>query len=136
MNRSDDTALAVQLLADIALPLVHDGVLAWEQVAPDIVQRMLLEGMAVSSPADAVAVHPGLFGSSNQAKLTLARVGFKGQIPISITYRGMTLKSARYRRPGRGRSWQRAWWLAAAHPDARRHLEAAVGPLAEWQVEE
>jgi hypothetical protein len=136
VNRSDDTPLEVQLMADVALPLVHDRVLSWEQVAPNIVQRMLLAGMAVSSPADAVAVHPGLFTDAEQAKKALVRAGFKGQTPISITYREMSLKSARYLRGGRGRSWQRAWWLAAVQPDARQRLEAAVGPLADWQAEE
>jgi hypothetical protein len=33
--------LEVQVLAEVALPLVHDRVLAWEAVMPDIVQRML-----------------------------------------------------------------------------------------------
>jgi hypothetical protein len=136
VNRSVDTALEVQLLADVALPLIHDRVQSWEQVAPDIVQRMLLDGMAVSSPADAVAVHTGLFTDAEQAKKALARRGFNRHFPIGDTYRGLTVKSARYRRPGRGRSWQRAWWLAAAQPDARRCLEAAVGPLADWQVKE
>ena len=29
--------------------------------------------------------------------------------PIGISYREMTVKSARYRRAGRGRSWQTCW---------------------------
>ena len=58
VNRTADNPLEVHVLADVALPLVHDQVLAWETVAPDLVQRMLLAGMAVDSPSDAAALHP------------------------------------------------------------------------------
>ena len=51
INRTAADPLEVHVLADVALPLVHDRVLAWETVAPDIVQRMLLAGVAVDSPA-------------------------------------------------------------------------------------
>jgi hypothetical protein len=80
--------------ADIALPLVHDRVLAWETVVPDIVQRMLLAGIAVDSPADAWLLHPGLFANEKQAQKALERAGFKRQNPLSNTYREMSLKSA------------------------------------------
>jgi hypothetical protein len=132
VNRTDQNPLEVQMLADVALPLIHDRVLAWETAKPDLVQRMLLEGLAVDSPADAAALHPGLFRSANEAKLAFARAGFKGQNPIGDTYRETTLKSAAYRRAGRGRSWQRAWWLRAAEENARATLAQSVGPLSEW----
>ena len=58
VNRTAENPLEVHVLADVALPLVHDQVLAWETVAPDLVQRMLLAGIAVDSPADAAVLHP------------------------------------------------------------------------------
>ena len=93
---------------------------------------MLMAGIAVNSPADAALLHPNIFVSSNQAKLVLARTAFKGQNPMYDTYREMTLKSASYRLGGRGRGWQRAFWIAGSADDARLRLEAAVGPVAEW----
>ena len=45
----------------------------------------------------------------------------------------MSLKSAAYRRTGRGRSWQRAWWIDGAADEAKAMLERAIGPLAEWR---
>ena len=59
LNRTAADPLEVHVLADVALPLVHDRVLAWETVAPDIVQRMLLAGIAVDSPADAARAASG-----------------------------------------------------------------------------
>lgn len=133
VNRTAANPLEVQVLADVALPLVHDRVLAWEAVMPDIIQRMLLAGLAVDSPADAAVLHPGLFSDEKQAQKALERAGFKRQIPIDNPYREMSLKSAAYRRPGRGRSWQRAWWIEGIASDPRRLLEGAVGLLAEWK---
>ena len=134
VNRTEADPLEVHILADVALPLVHDSVTTWETVRPDVVQRMLLAGVAVDSPGDAAAVHAELVGTANAAKLTFQRIGFKGQIPMS-PYRGMTLKSAAYRRPGRGRSWQRAYWLEGDAAEARQVLEACLGALEGWMPE-
>lgn len=132
VNRTAANPLEVQVLADVALPLIHDSVVLWDSVKPDLMQMMLLAGLAVDSPADAAALHPELFTDAKQAQKAFERAGFKRQIPIGTTYREMSLKSARYVRGGRGRSWQRAWWIAGTESDARRQLETAVGKLAEW----
>ena len=58
------------------------GVLPWEMVKPDLVQRMLLAGVAVDSPADAARLHPACSPVQKQAKKAFERAGFKGQIPI------------------------------------------------------
>ena len=135
VNRGKDNPLEVQVLADVALPLVHDEVTTWDLVAPDVFQKMLIAGVAVDSPADSAALHPTLFGTSNQVKLAFKRAGFKGQTSYKDPIRGMTLKSAAYRRMGRGRSWQRVWWIEGRSYDARALLEAALAYLAEWQPE-
>jgi len=134
VNRSADNPLEVQVLADVALPLIHDRVVAWESMAPDLMQRMLLAGLAVDSPADAAALHPGLLPNVELAKKAFQREVFRGQIPIDNSYREMSLKSARYRRRGRGRSWQRAWWIETVVPHPHTILETVLGPLAEWRV--
>jgi len=48
-----------------ALPLVYDRLTAWDVERPDILQRMLLAGIAVDSPADAASLHPQLFGNGH-----------------------------------------------------------------------
>lgn len=133
VNRGPDDPLEVQVLADVALPLIHDALAPWEMVRPDIMQRMLLAGIAVSSPTDATALHPALFENAEQAKKQFERSGFKGQIPISDTYRGLSLRSATYRLPGRGRSWAQAWWLDGDADGARDALTRSLGALAEWK---
>ncbi|WP_232790403.1 bifunctional DNA primase/polymerase [Pelagovum pacificum] len=134
VNRTEADPLEVHVLADVALPLVHDSVVNWDSVKPDIVQRMLLAGVAVDSPADAVALHPHLFDNEKQAQKAFERAGFKRQIPYNI-YRGMSLKSAAYRRSGRGRSWQTALWLDRDVGVARAEIEVALGPLSGWKSE-
>ena len=81
INRTEDNPLQVHLMADVALPLAYDRVFAWDAVRPDIVQRMLLAGLAVDSPGDAALLHPGMFANENTAKKRFQREGFKGQNP-------------------------------------------------------
>ena len=132
INRGPANPLAVHILADVALPLVHDRIVPWDAVKPDLFQRMLLAGVAVSSPGDARQLHPSLLPEVAAAEKAFQRA-FGGQFPIGDTYRGMSVKSARYRRVGRGRAWQRAWWIEGEARDARRALETALGTLAEWK---
>ena len=119
-------------MADVVLPISYDRVQAWDAVCPGIVQRMLLAGLAVDSPRDAAALHPGLFGTKKAAEHSLARTGFNPQNPIRNTYREMGVKSARYRLGGRGHGWQTAYWIAETAADVRGTLEAAIGPVTEW----
>lgn len=133
VNRTAANPLEVQALADVALPLIHDRVVAWDAVVPDVVQRMLLAGVAVDSPADAAALHPGLLGSADAVESAFRRAAFNRQTPIGTLYREMTVKSAGYRRDGRGRSWQRAWWIDGEPDEMRRRLEAVLGVLAGWE---
>ncbi len=135
VNRTGDNPLEVQVLADVALPLIHDRVVAWEFVSPDIVQRMLLAGVAVDSPSDAATLHLAMFGSAEQARKAFGRAGFGGQKPISNTYREMSVKSAAYRRHGRGRGWQRVWWVEGAAQDIKALLERSLGTLQGWIVD-
>jgi hypothetical protein len=132
VNRTSADRLEVQVLADVALPLLHDRLTPWEALRPDMFQRMLLAGLAVDSPADAAALHPEMFTNDEQAKKQLAEV-FKGNFPIRTTHREISLKSARYRRAGRGRSWQTCWWIDGGEGDARARLERVLGPLDGWR---
>lgn len=85
VNRGDADPLEVQVLADVALPILHDSVEAWDIVRPNVFQRMLLASVAVTSPGDAALLHPGLFANCEQAKKQFSRSGFKGQIPYKST---------------------------------------------------
>ena len=132
VNRAAENPLEVHVLADVALPLVHASVVDWETVQPDMLQRMLLSGLAVDSPADATHLYPEMLGSEKRAQKLFEREGFKRQIPYEI-YRGMSLKSATYRRSGRGRSWQSAYWIDGACRDPRTTLQTALGEPLCWK---
>ncbi|WP_281842134.1 hypothetical protein [Sinisalibacter aestuarii] len=136
VNRIADNPLEVQILADVALPQVYDTIGTWDLERPDLVQRMLLAGVAVDSPTNATTLHPGLFANAEQAKKAFERIGFKGQNPLKTSCREMSLKSARYRRPGRGQSWHRAWWVEGDGRDVRGKLEDALGCLVGWTLEQ
>jgi len=133
VNRASANPLEVHVLADVALPLVCDHLTTWDVERPDVFQQMLLNGVAVDSPADAAVLYPELFGSANEAKLAFSRSVFKGQNPIYTSYREMTLKSAAYRRAGRGRSWQRVFWLDGSAGAVRLALEKELGSLEGWK---
>ncbi|RDD64188.1 hypothetical protein DU478_21485 [Thalassococcus profundi] len=135
VNRTAANPLEVHVLSDVALPLIIDRMTTWDVERPDVFQHMVLSGVAVDSPADAAVLHPGLFGNANEAKLAFSRSVFKGQNPINTSYREMTLKSAAYRRAGRGRGWQRAWWADGDPQSVRRQFEGMLGDLAEWHAE-
>jgi hypothetical protein len=125
VNRTEANPLEVHVLADVALPLRFDRIEPWEAVKPDIIHRMLLAGVAVTSPADAAALHPDLFRNAEQAKKVFERDGFKGQNPIGSSYREMSLNSAAYHRTGAGLGTQRAYWLSGMATQVRAELERA-----------
>jgi hypothetical protein len=135
VNRTADDPLEVHVLADVGLPLLHDRVSCWDIEAPDILQQMLLAGIAVDSPAHATLLHPRLFVSASAAKHRFRHSAFKDGSPIRTIYRETVLKSAAYRRPGRGRGWQRAWWVDGSVEEARAALERAIGPLDGWKLD-
>ena len=132
VNRTADNPLEVHQLADVVLPITYDRVASWELSRPDVVQKMLLAGLAVDSPADAAALHPDVFSTAAQAEKAFQRTGFGGHFPIGDIYREMSVKSASYRKGGRGLRWQRAWWIDGSSIEAHRKLEAALGPVAKW----
>lgn len=136
VNRTANNPLQVHVLADVALPLVHDRVLPWEMVRPDLLQKMLLAGTAVDSPSDATALHPEMFDSAKQAGKAFERAGIKRHSPIKNIHREMSLKSAAYRRHGRGRSWQRAWWLVGDSDVVAARLSEVLGPLGGWKPDD
>jgi hypothetical protein len=132
VNRTAENPLEVHVLADVALPIAHDRVQPWELVCPDIVQQMLLAGLAVNSAADATKLHPRLFATYAAADHAFRVAGFNRHFPISNLYREMAVKSAAYRVGGKGHGWHNAWWIGGTALEARRQLEAAIGSISEW----
>ena len=121
VNRTADNPLEVHVLADVALPLVHDRLSDRDLEAPDVLQRMLLAGLAEDSPEHAARLHPELFVSVEAAKKAFQRGGTQGHSPISDIYREMSLSSAA--------SPRRRWPAVAARLlDRRRRRRRQGGP--------
>ncbi|WP_324754005.1 hypothetical protein [Roseovarius sp. Pro17] len=110
LNRTAQNLLEVHILADVDLPLVRDCIAPWDSFQTGIFQRMLLEGAAVDSASDAFALYPEMFSSLHRQSRHFEGGYFRVRLLLYI--RDLTPKSARYCRTGRGRSWQRAWWIA------------------------
>ncbi len=96
VNRTKANPLEVQVLADVALPMVHDRLVAWDSLAPTCcsgcfwpVWRWIVRRCCNPSSS--------MFPSVEQAKKS-SSVGIWGTFPIDNPYREMSLKSARYRR--------------------------------------
>ena len=136
VNRTAANPLEVHILSDVALPVIYDRLTVWDTEKPDLFQKMLLRGIATDSPADATALHPEMFSNEKKAQKSFERAAFKRQTPMNISYREMSLKSASYRRLGRGRGWQRAWWIHGSAEAARSTLLEAIGPIDGWSLVE
>jgi hypothetical protein len=102
-------------------------------MVPDVLQQLLLAGVAVDSPADAAALHPVLFETVASADHAFHRAGLNRQFPIGNSYRDLAVKPARYRRSGRGRSWQSVWWIYGTDDQAKGLLEEAFGVVVGWE---
>ena len=118
INWIAETPLEVHMLADVVLPVAYERTLAWETVCPNVVQKMLLAGLAVDSPADATLLHPTLFENASQAEKAFQRSGFGEHFPIRDTYGEMSTKSATYRLSGRGHGWQSTTWISTTRQGA------------------
>jgi hypothetical protein len=81
INCTADNPVEVHILADVVLPIGHDCVSAWETDCPDMVQRMLLVGLAVDSPAHAAKLHPGMFETTSAAESSFRRAAINRQNP-------------------------------------------------------
>lgn len=124
--------MTVLLLIDVSRARVRS---IWEKLSllSLFPANMPSGGVEVDSPKDAAALHRQIFANERQAQKAFEREGFKRQIPIRDTHRGMSLKYAAYRRPGRGRCWADANWLDGDEQAAHARLTTAIGALAEWR---
>lgn len=112
VNRTAANPLRVYLLADVVVPLPIACLSRWQDVKPDVCERMRARGGRVldGSPTDAWRAYPDLFPTPEAARKALARIGqdqadkslregrtpFLGECPlVPVTYRpvGPKLKS-------------------------------------------
>ena len=142
-RRTADNPVTILLLADVVLPVPVATVTRWADVRPDLVERMAVRGVVLTSPGDLVICYPDLCGgSADAAEKALKRDGKiddLGDIPLRITlHRGMSGKypffPLRYRPVGRGQQMREAWFRPTIVPNPRAWLEEQLGPLAFFKM--
>jgi len=116
VRREARNPVDVVFFGDVCLPMPVDNLVGWDQVAPDVMQRMACRGCVLPSPTDAARCYPDLFATEMAARLALGRSEADlGVIPLYGHYNRMTPKSlvhVRYKANGRGQQWRQAFVAA------------------------
>ena len=138
VNRTARTPLAIDVLADVCLPLTVDDVERWTSPGEEV--EMLADGVVLDSPNDMVAAWPAVWPTSDSAKQWLARRAqtagsdrntvpnpYKNSLYIGIWHR---VRPFRYQRAGPKQKWRTGAHCPVAVPEPRAWLESRLGPLA------
>ena len=135
VNRTVDTPLGIDLLADVVLPVTVDELVPWSDLKPTRRDLMALAGIVLDNAADMAACFPNLWPSAEAARQDRAR---------SVTncyYRylynsQMSHSSAEvtYRPEGPGHRARIAPIDLARIPDPEAWLTNRLGPLASFEV--
>jgi hypothetical protein len=127
-----------------------DQVVEWDNIKPDVFDRMLLTGLVPASPTDASKLFPDLFESPAAAQQAYWRAGLSVDAFASVAaftrrwltnpyknlYREMSATSPRqmalYRLSGAGQRPRAVFWDARRLADPEAVLTAALGSLASF----
>jgi putative DNA primase/helicase len=74
VNRTAETPLEVDILADVVLPVSVDEVVLWEEPS-EIVEMMVSEGVVLTSPKDMATAFPWLWKTAEHARWPLKKLG-------------------------------------------------------------
>jgi putative DNA primase/helicase len=141
VNRTPDTPLRMFILADVVLPMPVKAVLPWSDVRPTPSERMAARGLLLENATDASRDYPDLFPTPKAAEHALARDPGRGRTP-PIPYRSLfigkwgspQLEQGHYRPQGAGHKPRRFWVADRRRDQVRADLEAALGPLAMFDL--
>jgi putative DNA primase/helicase len=138
VNRTAETPLTVDILADVCLPITVNEVIPWTE--PSATVEMAIEGIALTAPKDMAKAWPGVWANRDAAKYVLkqlkallrrSRPG-KAQGKISIEYYTIgklplalhyTTATTKFRRAA-------AFFDPGILPSPRAWLETRLGTLA------
>lgn len=134
VNRTAETPLDIDILADVVLPVTVDQVLEWSEVPSGAEIEMIADGIVLGSPTDMAACWPDVWETPEAARQWQKR-STSGQSPIeNILYREMTACDFRYQRPGARQKWRNGSFDPTVVPDPQAWLEARLGLLARLEV--
>ena len=134
VNRTAATPLAIDIIADVVLPLTVDEVVQWEKVPAGAEVEMLAAGIWLDSPSDMARCWPKVWQTEEAAHGWRKRFT-GGQTPIKNTlYRDLTA-CGRYQLPGPRQKWRTFRYAPGVIPDPRAWLESRLGPLAGFEID-
>jgi hypothetical protein len=121
INRTPETPLTINIVADVVLPITVDVVEEWAAPGPEV--EMVAEGIWLESPSDMAKAWPEDWATPMAAKnwLRTNTVCF----PLVEYYKGK-LHRVRYHPHGAKQKWRAAWVDPAVVPDARAWLESRL----------
>jgi putative DNA primase/helicase len=129
VNRTAATPLAIDIMADVVLPITIDEVVPWEKVPASAEVEMLVEGVWLDSPTDMAKAWPKVWETAEAARRWQSRTT-SGQNPIeNILYRTLPA-CGRYQRPGERQKWRTFRYSPDVIPDPAAWLTDRLGPLA------
>ena len=140
VNRTAADPLAIDIIANVVLPLTVDVAEPWNPAGEEI--EMQIEGVVLDSPADMAAAWPGVWPNAEVAKKWRQRHEgdqiHTGTNPYKEDfYIGKCPRVRfRYQRPGARQKWRTGDFDPAVVPDPRAWLESRLGPLAAFHISE
>jgi hypothetical protein len=130
VNRTADTPLDVDILADVVLPVTVDEVREW--TAPGLEVEMIAERVWLESPADMARAWPEVWSTEQVAKNWLN--GPHGNISLDSHDSQGKCYRVRYQHAGERQRWRVAWFDLKVVPNPRAWLEARLGPLSGYAI--
>ncbi|MFE1603340.1 hypothetical protein [Methylobacterium sp. ID0610] len=139
VNRTADTPLTIDLIANVVLPMAVDEVTPWNP--PDEEVEMLIEGVVLDSAADMSTVWPEIWATPGAARNWLYRRPASQAHSVTEPYKEGTyigfcdaVERFRYQQPGARQKWRTGAYAPTVVPDPRAWLEARLGPLAKFEI--
>ncbi|MGU3537740.1 hypothetical protein [Methylobacterium sp. A54F] len=138
VNRTAETPLAIDILANVCLPVTVDAAEHWSPPGEEV--DMLIEGIILDSPADMAAAWPETWPSAGAARNWVYRRTGAASHTVTDPYKIPSYigicdgVSFRYQRPGPRQKWRTGTYEPAVIPDLRAWLESRLGPLAGFDI--
>ncbi|MCJ2045567.1 hypothetical protein MKK58_13640, partial [Methylobacterium sp. J-078] len=138
VNRTAADPLAIDIIANVVLPLTVDVAEPWNPAGEEI--EMQIEGVVLDSPADMAAAWPGVWPNAEVAKKWRQRREgdqiHTGTNPYKEDfYIGKFPRVRfRYQRPGARQKWRTGAFDPAVVPNPRAWLESRLGPIAGFHI--
>ncbi|MCJ2043768.1 hypothetical protein MKK58_04345, partial [Methylobacterium sp. J-078] len=141
VNRTAADPLAIDIIANVVLPLTVDVAEPWNPAGEEI--EMQTEGVVLDSPADMAAAWPEIWPSDGAARNWIYRHGGGAASQIHTVTEPYKEDSYigfrdgvrfRYQRAGARQKWRTGAFDPSVIPNPRAWLESRLGPIAGFHI--